>query len=280
MRGPVNAHVHLELPAAPSVSGQGLVPWLLSWRRDNPARREHAMANARAVAATGTAAVIDIGNLGVGGEAMHAAGLDGLAFTEVFGFDEPHLANGVKCATPHAPYSTHSDTIRCVAGRGEPWSIHCDEDRAERAFLLDGGGPWPDVLRASNRDLSHWRPPGLSPVHWLDSLGVLSPNTLLVHCTLTTAAELELVAARGCTICICPRSNLHITGHLPDVLAMFDAGVRVLIGTDSLISCPDLDVRNELPVLLKAFPGVPRSRWERCLRADAWAFLDQAGGRA
>ncbi len=280
MRGPVNAHVHLELPALPSVGGQGLVPWLMSWRKDAPARRDVAMANARYVAAMGTAAVIDIGNLGVGGEAMHAAGLDGLAFTEVFGFDQPHLADGVEHATPHAPYSTHADTIRCVAARGEPWSIHCDEDVAERAFLADGSGPWPDVLRASKRDLSHWRTPGLTPVRWLDSLGVLGPNTLLVHCTLTTCADLELIADRGCTICICPRSNLHITGRLPDVLGMFDAGVRVLIGTDSLISSPDLDVRNELPVLLEAFPGVPRSRWERCLHDDAWDFLDQAGGAA
>jgi cytosine/adenosine deaminase-related metal-dependent hydrolase len=112
-------------------------------------------------------------------------------------------------------------------------------------------------------------------VRWLDSLGVLSPRALLVHCTLTGPEDLALVAERGASICVCPRSNLHITGRLPDVPAMFGAGVRVLVGTDSLASSPDLDVRNEVAVLRAAFPAVPPARWDRCLTEDAWAWLDQ-----
>jgi hypothetical protein len=57
---------------------------------------------------------------------------------------------------------------------------------------------------------------------------------------------------------------------------MLDRGIRVLIGTDSLVSAPDLDVRNEVRVLREAFPTVPAERWERCLHDDAWAFLNRA----
>ena len=38
-------------------------------------------------------------------------------------------------------------------------------------------------------------------------------------------------------------------------------GVVCALGTDSLASCPDLDVLAEIPVLARAFPEVPVSRW-------------------
>ncbi len=273
MAGIVNAHVHLEIPGPATPGGLGLPAWVAALRSGLRPSGDTALANAMAVAATGTAAVIDIGNLGVGGQAIQAAGLAGLALHEVFGIDRPQGLDGVEDGTPHAPYSTHPGIVRAAGFSGRKWSIHLDEDSNERDFLRDGSGLWPEILRRFGRDLSGWSPPGLTPVRWLDSLGVLGPNAILVHCTLTETDDLALVAERGASICICPRSNLHITGRLPDVPAMFACGVRVLIGTDSLASCPDLDVRNELPVLRKAFPSVSEARWQRCLRESAWEFL-------
>lgn len=277
MRGPVNAHVHLELAARETLGGRGFLAWLHSWRGvPSPDLRpavEIARNNARDVAAFGTAAVVDVGNFDVGLAALADAGLEGFAFREVFGFDVPDAAVPYANATPHAPYSTHADTIRDAAGRGRPWTMHVDEDPAERAFLRDGSGPWPDMLRASGRVFDGWTPPGLTPVRYLDQLGVLGPDALLVHCTFTEGRDLDLLAERGVSVCVCPRSNLHITGLLPDVPGMLDRGLRVLIGTDSLASSPDLDVRNEVQVLREAFPSIPADRWERCLHDDAWAFL-------
>lgn len=273
MAGNVNAHVHLEIAGPMTARGLGLPAWVAALRSGPPPSGETALTNALAVAATGTTAVVDIGNLGGGGKAMKAAGLAGLALHEVFGIDRPHGLDGVEDGTPHAPYSTHPGIVRAAGFSGRRWSIHLDEDPNERDFLRDGSGLWPDILRRFGRDLSGWSPPGLTPVRWLDSLGVLGPKALLVHCTLTQPDDLALVAERGASICICPRSNLHITGRLPDVPAMFAHGVRVLVGTDSLASCPDLDVRNEVEVLRDAFPGVSEARWQRCLRESAWEFL-------
>jgi len=275
VRGLVNGHTHLELPRVATAAGLGLPTWIETFRAGEPPSLAVAQHNAAAVAATGTTAVVDISNLDVGLPAMAEAGLGGLALHEFFGIDRPTLGLGVPRATPHAPYSTHPDTIREIASRGARWAIHCDEDPAEREFLKEGTGLWREALLRWKRDLSWYHPSGLTPVRWLDSLGVLSPRALLVHCTLSGPEDLAVVAERGAAICVCPRSNLHITGRLPDVPAMFAAGVRVLIGTDSLSSTPDLDVRNELPLLRAAFPQVAESRWERCLTEDAWAWLDQ-----
>jgi cytosine/adenosine deaminase-related metal-dependent hydrolase len=64
-------------------------------------------------------------------------------------------------------------------------------------------------------------------------------------------------------VCLCPRSNLHIGGRLPDVPALLESGVRLCLGTDSLASSPTLDVLDEVQVLREAFPAVGDERWLR-----------------
>ena len=54
---------------------------------------------------------------------------------------------------------------------------------------------------------------------------------------------------------LCPRSNLHIGGELPDLPALLAAiGVRLAIGTDSLASTPDLSPWAEIATLARALP--------------------------
>src|SRR5437879_10346420 len=77
----------------------------------------------------------------------------------------------------------------------------------------------------------------------------------MVH---ATPDELALVVARGATIVLCPRSNLHIGGRLPDVPAMLAAGCRLALGTDSLSSNETLSVFSEMAVLARRFPTLPR----------------------
>ncbi len=69
------------------------------------------------------------------------------------------------------------------------------------------------------------------------------------------------------TVALCPRSNLHISGRLPDLPRLLAAGIPLAVGTDSLASSPSLSPLEELAVLRLAFPGVDASR----LLALAWA---------
>jgi len=62
-------------------------------------------------------------------------------------------------------------------------------------------------------------------------------------------------------VVLCPRSNLHIGGRLPDVAALIDDGVALALGTDSLASAPDLSLWAEMRVLAAAWPQIPAVRW-------------------
>ncbi|AKU89834.1 amidohydrolase family protein [Vulgatibacter incomptus] len=131
-------------------------------------------------------------------------------------------------------------------------SIHVDEHADEREWMTSGTGPFAAFLSGKGATS-----PRLSSVPYLDSLGALGSETLLVHMVLASPDELELARSRGATAVLCPRSNLHIGGRLPDLRAIRAAGVPYALGTDSLASTPDHDLLGEVRALAKAFPEIP-----------------------
>jgi cytosine/adenosine deaminase-related metal-dependent hydrolase len=105
---------------------------------------------------------------------------------------------------------------------------------------------------------------------------VLSPHALLVHLTLTRGADLDTIAESGARAVLCPRSNLHITGQLPDAEGLHARGVPLALGTDSLASSPDLDVLAEASAARAAFAGVPVTAWARALTRGGAEALGRA----
>ena len=278
--GLFNAHAHLELS---DLAGQvpatalGFHEWAGRLRRTPRAedRRAHAADAARAVAAAGTAALVDVTNAGDTAALLEAAGLSGIVAHELLGFDEAAWPARAAAAdalddrvgdiwvrpTAHAIYSTAPGLLQAaLAPRGAPATVHLAEDRDEEAFL-HGEGPWPQTLDALGVRWRWFTPPRRSPVAWLDALGVLRPDVLLVHGVHLSPDDRARIAARRAPLVLCPRSNLHIGGQLPDVPALLQAGVRLALGTDSLASAPSLDVLAEIPVLARAFPAVPSATW-------------------
>jgi cytosine/adenosine deaminase-related metal-dependent hydrolase len=143
-----------------------------------------------------------------------------------------------------------------------PTSIHVAEDPDEIALLADGGGRWPAVLAALGVDPAS-RVPRQSPLAYLDALGAFDAPVppLLVHMVHASAADLRIAHRAGSTVVLCPRSNLHIGGRLPDVEALIAAGIPLALGTDSLASVPDLSLFAEMATLRAHFPSVPVARW-------------------
>ncbi len=289
--GLVNAHAHLELEGPLVPGGDGLAAWVRALRGRGGAAGDGS-GPARQARALGTALVCDVSNGGHTAPALRAAGLAGLVQHEVLGFGRDTLPARLEAAarwprvegavttrpSPHATYSTHPDLIRVAARPGAvPASIHVGEDPAERAFLLRGDGPFAELLDGFGVDWRHFEAPGCSPVAWLERLGVLGPDLLLVHGVDLDDDDRARIVARGATVVLCPRSNLHVGGRLPDAPALLAAGVGLALGTDSLASVPDLDLVAEVQVLAAAFPEVPAAVFWRAATAGGADALGRPG---
>jgi cytosine/adenosine deaminase-related metal-dependent hydrolase len=279
--GLVNAHTHLELSARGLVpGGDGFVPWARRLLTSAPPGREEAAsagrAAARALLAGGTAIVGDVSNGGHTGAWLAAAGLRGVVHHEAIGFDvrelparlravrrEAPVAPGVvRRPAPHALFSTHPQLVAAAVRAGRlPASLHVGESADEASFLADGIGPHAALLDALGRDWRTWRPPGTDAVAYLAALGILGPRLLLVHGVHLGPAAVRRAAVAGARLASCPRSNLHVTGRLPDLPRWVAHGVPLALGTDGRVSAPDLDVLAEVAVLIRAFPAVPPATW-------------------
>lgn len=276
--GLVNAHTHLELGSVPTARGAGFLSWVQQFRAGPPPSAAQAGRGVYQAIKAGTAAVGEITNTGVSRGALAAAKMSARVWHEVFGVDVDTVpADVTGPLTPHGPHSTHPAIVRAAVAQPGPWSIHFDEDPEEARWLREGAGAWRPYLESRGRDLGKFPVPGLSPAAYLAALNVLDRRALLVHATCTRGSDLDLIAAAR--VCLCVRSNLHITGRLPDVPGMLDRDIPLAIGTDSLASSPDLDPLAEAVALRRAFPDVALDVWLRALTEGGADALDLPVGR-
>jgi cytosine/adenosine deaminase-related metal-dependent hydrolase len=75
---------------------------------------------------------------------------------------------------------------------------------------------------------------GASPIRALDSLGFLTPRTVLVHCVILEEDEIDLLAARGCHVIHCPTNHMKLAKGFTPVPDLLKAGVNVALGVDKM----------------------------------------------
>ena len=84
---------------------------------------------------------------------------------------------------------------------------------------------------------------GMSPVEYLDSLGVLGPDVIAAHALWLSDKDMELLARRGVTCVHNINSNLKLaSGYRFKYNELRDMGVNVCIGTDGCGSSNNLDM--------------------------------------
>jgi cytosine/adenosine deaminase-related metal-dependent hydrolase len=313
--GLVNAHTHLELSwmrgrVPPSARMSSWIRRLMQLRqevhRDDPLAMAAGVAEARRA---GTSLVGDITNTFASIHALGASPVGGCVFYELLGFNHPRPVERVAEAAdmirdanarlgdpgrrvrasvvPHAPYSVSPALFREIAALAERegWvtSVHVAESVEEIEFLRTGGGPWRELIDSLGVWNPEWRAPATGPVAYLEQLGAITPRTLVVHGLQLTDDELARLAEIGATVVTCPRSNEWVGAGHPPVSRFFVSGVRVAVGTDSLASCPDLNLFSELAAIRRLAPDVPASRVLHAATlagAEALGFGQECGALA
>jgi len=216
----------------------------------------HPEATARAVADAGIAATVgaplfDHDGNGEGMRERALASLDHLA--ELGPAIAPALA-------PHSIYTVSEDSLRWIATlsaeREVPIHIHLAETEREVA----------DCVAAH----------GLRPAAYLDSLGALGERTVLAHGVWLDRAELELIAARGCTVVTNPVANMKLAvGGVFPYPAARAAGVAVGLGSDGAGSNDSLDLLADLKAFALAQKHAAASP-AAIAAGEAWAVATGA----
>jgi 5-methylthioadenosine/S-adenosylhomocysteine deaminase len=93
---------------------------------------------------------------------------------------------------------------------------------------------------------------GMSPVQYLEKIGVLGPDIVAAHCIFVDEADRKLLAERGTGCVHNPSSNMMIASGVSRVPEMRAAGVAVGLGTDGPAgSNNDLDLMEEIDLAAK-----------------------------
>ena len=303
--GLVNAHTHVELSwmaglVPPSPSMNAWIGTLMRVRRAGPAGGPGAAVDAArnaasAMVATGTVLVGDISNTLTTAPVFADAGLGGVLFHEVLGFNvlDPagivadawaRVARATAAAgavdlrpsvVAHAPYSVSPALVREIARqhRAAPLSVHLGESAEEVEFLRTGGGPIRPVLESLGVWTDTWQTPGCDPVEYMHRLGYLRRGVLVAHGVHLTDDGLERLRLAGAVVVTCPRSNEWVGAGPPRLARFYASGVPVAVGTDSLASVSTLNLFDEIAEMRRIAPEVAAaSLLESATRVGAQAL--------
>jgi cytosine/adenosine deaminase-related metal-dependent hydrolase len=87
---------------------------------------------------------------------------------------------------------------------------------------------------------------GLSPVYYAESVGLLSPKTVLVHMVWLTQQDIEMLAQTSTSVSHNPSSNSKLASGVCKVPQMLASGVNVALGCDGGPSNNDYDMIREM----------------------------------
>ena len=96
---------------------------------------------------------------------------------------------------------------------------------------------------------------GFTPVAYLYHLGILDPNTVLVHANWLTEEEMAIIRDTEVKVVHCPESNLKLANGLSPVPKLLDKNILVALGTDGCASNNNLDLFQEMSTCAKIHKG-------------------------
>ena len=130
---------------------------------------------------------------------------------------------------PHAIYTVGSERLKKSAALAKEAGLKLHIHASETA------GEVQDSIREH----------GLSPIAYLDSLGVLDENTIIAHGVHVDDNDIRILEDKGVTVSHNPCSNMKLGSGLFPYEKYLNSSVRVTMGTDGASSNNNLDLREE-----------------------------------
>jgi len=89
---------------------------------------------------------------------------------------------------------------------------------------------------------------GVSPVEYLDKLGMLNNRLVAIHCVWLSLEDAYLLAESQANVVDCTVSNLKLTSGIAPLNYLLEAGVNVCLGTDGPSSNNNLNLFEEMKI--------------------------------
>jgi cytosine/adenosine deaminase-related metal-dependent hydrolase len=155
--------------------------------------------------------------------------------------------------------------------RNMPVAMHLAESREEMEFLQSGTGPFQELLAERSMWDTAAVPRGTRAADYL-ALLAQSPRALVIHGNYLNSAEQEtLYVCENLSLVYCPRTHAFFQHDEYPLAELLERGVRVVLGTDSRASNPDLSVLAEIRFVLENHRGVSPEQVLRMATHDAAA---------
>ena len=295
----VNAHTHLEFsslsePIHPTLPFQEWINAVIRWRRDGGTMRGEAVR--RGLAESLENGVTSVGEITTSAHVCldHITqGCSVVSFHEVIGLQQERIPELLALAatnlseypgfssddsivggiSPHAPYTVHPELfaslVELAVSRNAVIAMHLAETTDELELLHDGKGRFVDFLKGLNLWNSATFPGGRSIRDFLEQL-VHARRALAIHGNYFSQDDIQFVARHANVATVfCPRTHAFF-GHPPHpIRQLLAAGARVVLGTDSRASNPDLSLWKELQFVATNFPDISIPRLLAMATTDA-----------
>jgi len=155
-----------------------------------------------------------------------------LKFIQKWKYKSPLITPSIFC---HSPYTCSEATLKkakdAADAKGVLFQIHAAETKDEYVSI----------------QTTHHT----TPLKYMDKIGIVDRNTLLVHAVWLDDDDIEIIAKRGASVSHNPESNMKLTSGIAPVPALLKAGVTVGLGTDGCASNNNLDLFSEMDTAAK-----------------------------
>ncbi len=151
---------------------------------------------------------------------------------------------------PHAPYSCSEELLSRIAMKANEVGLKVHTHLSETTTEVE------EIRRMT----------GLTPVFYLDTLGLVDDKLIAAHGVHLTEEEAALLGRKGASVVHCPRSNSRLGVGIADIALLRTQGVNIALGTDGPASSDSMNMLEEAKFMIylqramKGGPAVAKAR--------------------